>query len=119
MIVGGGGHGDNGAAGGSGYVWWNVTSIIGTLNLEATVGDGMEFTTVTVNQKEWIKVAPGGNGNTYNGGAGYSGGGASDFHADARGGSDGGNGGSTNGGNGGRGSGIDVRTIPSGGFVLM
>ena len=46
MVVGGGGHGDNGAAGGSGYVWWNLTGITGTVNLEATVGGGMEFTTV-------------------------------------------------------------------------
>ena len=120
VIVGGGGHGNNGAAGGSGYVWWNVTSIVGVLNFEATVGNGMEFTTVTVDQQEWLKVAPGRDGLTYDGGDGYSGGGGSGFDGDGRGGYDGSDGGNSYGHdhNGGTGSGIDVRTIPAGVFSL-
>ena len=119
MVVGGGGHGYNGAAGGSGFIGGNATNITGSILLDAKVGGGMEETIVMVGQDEWIKVAPGGNGLTYNGGKGYSGGGGSGFSGDGRGGTNGGDGfpGSSS-NSGGKGSGINVANIPAGAFTL-
>ena len=119
LAVGGGGHGYNGAAGGSGNVVWRELEVSGSAQLNVTVGGGMETSAVQFKGEEVIQAMPGGNGAMYQGGRGYSGGGGSGWEFDGRGGSVGGDGspGSSS-SSGGRGSGIKVATIPLSNFEL-
>ena len=124
LAVGGGGSG-NYAGGGSGFVA-SATAPVASSQLYASVGgSGQESSLKSVGWGgvgEWtvVEAAPGGDGTNYDGGAGYSGGGAGfGDYIYGNGGLDGGDGEDGDGkGHGGVGSGLDISSISLASFVL-
>ena len=106
VAVGGGGSA-SGAGGGSGYVAsTNIT--VSPSQLVVRVGGPGESSSLQSSQgRTLISAGPGGDGNGYFGGDGYSGGGGGVSDYGYNGGMDGGNGG----GGGGGGSGLDISSI--------
>jgi len=115
VAIGGGGSHGNYGGGGSGYIETASISLIANRTLLVHVGGGTEESRVVTAAGETIvRAHPGKYGGSYNGGDGYSGGGAGGgkYQYGGSGGSNGGDGNdSSNGVPGGKGSGLDISTI--------
>ena len=124
VAVGGGGSG-NYAGGGSGYVA-SATAPVAAFELYVSVGAAGEESALKtvgwggVGEETVVKAAPGGDGTNYDGGAGYSGGGAGfGDYIYGDGGQDGGDGEDGDGnGHGGAGSGLDITSITLASYTL-
>ena len=109
--------GGSGGGGGSGYIAWVTTQVVGSVQLEATVAaNGRDSSVVRLEGEEVVRAQPGRKGSSQNGGDGWSGGGGWGSSYGGDGGTDGGNGGG--GGRGGQGSGFSVADIPVQHFTL-
>ena len=123
-IGGGGKRGAGDGGGGSGYVA-STNLTVSTSQLVVTVGVGGpgELSSLETSEGETIIAAqPGGSGNgdgnSGDGGAGYSGGGGGCYYDGGNGGEDGGDGHNNRCGNGGAGSGLQISSIPISSFTL-
>jgi len=121
VAIGGGGSAgagpgifDDHGGGGSGYIESATISSISDTPFVVHVGNGTEESRVDTAAGETIVRAQSGESGYYNGGDGYSGGGAGAYRSGyngGSGGSNGGNGQNTSYGDGGKGSGLDISTI--------
>ena len=115
LLVGGGGSGQYqyGGGGGSGYLEFGSLQVSAGAVLTAQVGDQTESSSVTFSSGDIYAANPGQDGQPYDGGAGYSGGGESgrSFGYGGEGGTDGGDGHAGSDGSGGHGTGEDVSSF--------
>ena len=124
LAIGGGGKGSCGfgGGGGSGYAEFGVLQLRANETLDLVVGGGQETSSVEKEGQVLLIAAAGQDNDGYNGGDGYSGGGAGTGYpnrAGGDGGSDGSDGGDySSSDTGGKGSGLGVGTLNMTRFVL-
>ena len=118
-IGGGGAHSGGWGGAGSGYITVTATRINANETLNLVVGASEEPSSVEKDGQVLLIAAAGQNNDGWNGGDGYSGGGAGDnnYHGE-NGGSNGSDGGSYDSATGGKGSGLDIGTLNITRFIL-